>query len=237
MPYHSVGDSVQFSALQISTAYLSLILLSYIGTAILSTVFCGYFWTHVVHRQGAVLALLAAGTVWGKAVDYLTSFTMARNSKFVRRPGWWLFLYTSQSAVAMVTGLMFALFRIVLLLLVSLVDVARVDRSLLPHFRWLDAGYKGFYGMVLLPEGLGRYFTFTQEQLDGLLEMDAEEKRQQRAALCCGRCFGGGNRAKGKAERHGAGDQGEGNMPPTVLRARAEHRNDFKVDGFTSRSY
>ena len=59
----------------------------------------------------------------------------------------------------------------------ALADIARVDRSMLPYFKYLDKGYMGFYGMMLLPEGFGRYFSLKQAEWEELKEMDAEEQR------------------------------------------------------------
>lgn len=58
----------------------------------------------------------------------------------------------------MVLGLLLAAVRIGLLLLLSLLDISRVDRSMLPYLKHLDKGYTGFYGMLVLQEGFARYF-------------------------------------------------------------------------------
>ena len=70
----------------------------------------------------------------------------------------------------MVLGMLLAFVRLFLVLLASVLDVSRVDRSTLPFLRWMDKGYLGFYGMVLLPEGYGRYFRITREEQEWMLE-------------------------------------------------------------------
>ena len=72
---------------------------------------------------------------------------------------------------------------------------------MLPYFKFLDKGYMGFYGMMLLPEGFGRYFSLTQAELEELKEIDAEEQRQK------------GKMGLISANRDGAG-QDDGNGQP-----------------------
>lgn len=56
---HMVQQSVLFAALQVSTAYLCLVVLGYLGTALFSALLCGYFWTDVVPRVRTQLGTFA----------------------------------------------------------------------------------------------------------------------------------------------------------------------------------
>lgn len=48
--FMQLARSVMFTSVQVSTSYVSLLILGYVGTAIFSVGFCGYFWEHVVGR-------------------------------------------------------------------------------------------------------------------------------------------------------------------------------------------
>ena len=58
----------------------------------------------------------------------------------------------------MVLGAFLAVIRIVQLVLLSILDISRVDRSIFPYMKVYDNGYTAFYGQVLLQEGFARYF-------------------------------------------------------------------------------
>ena len=158
LQFHSVQMCVLFAALQISTSQLSLIILGYLGTAGFTAMFCSYFWTAIMTRARTnVLSLLAL--IVANAVLYMfATATVRRGNKEVMAPGWFIFFFYVLTAINMVLGYLLAGLRIALLLIMSILDISRVDRSLLPYLRWLDAGYTGFYGMLLLQEGFGRYF-------------------------------------------------------------------------------
>ena len=150
MSYHAIQASALFAAVQISTSYLSLIIIGYLGTILLTALFCPYFWSAVVYpalgRISAFLIVIGLNVAMG----LLSGLTLRRNNKEVAKPGWWLFCYSILTAYNMVLGLLLAVVRIVLLLVLSILDISRVDRSMLPYLRFLDKGYMGFYGMLLL---------------------------------------------------------------------------------------
>ena len=50
LSFHSVQQSVLFSSLQVSTSFISLIILGYVGTVIGTALFCKFFWTQVIRR-------------------------------------------------------------------------------------------------------------------------------------------------------------------------------------------
>ena len=94
----------------------------------------------------SILALIGANFV----LFMFATLTVRRGNKEITKPGWWLFFFYVLTSVNMVLGALLAGLRISLLLLLTILDISRVDRSLLPYLRWLDAGYTGFYGMLLL---------------------------------------------------------------------------------------
>lgn len=65
------------------------------------------------------------------------------------RAGCYLFLFWLLTSVNMVLGILLAAIRLALSLLLSVLDISRMDRSMLPYLRQFDKGYMGFYGMVL----------------------------------------------------------------------------------------
>lgn len=108
----------------------------------------------------------------------LASTSLHKGNMEVSRPGWWLFYYSLLTSVNMVLGILLAVTRITLQLLLSILDISRVDRSLFPYWRSLDSGYTGFYGMVLMQEGFARYYKRTKTDE----EQFREEERAERAA-------------------------------------------------------
>lgn len=97
----------------------------------------------------SLLSLVAL--VFANMVLYmLATITVRPGNKEVKKPGWWLFFFYVLTAINMVLGYLLAGARIALLLIMSILDISRVDRSLLPYLRWADGGYTGFYGMLLL---------------------------------------------------------------------------------------
>lgn len=139
-----------FTALLVSTSYASLLILGYLGTAVFAAAFCGPFWVHVVGRFLPQIVAFTAVILFNLVLFYMPSNSLRSGNKEVSLPGWWLFYYSLLTAVNMVLGVFLAVTRIALLLLLSLLDISRVDRSLFPYWRSLDSGYQGFYGMVLL---------------------------------------------------------------------------------------
>ena len=169
LSFHNIQASAMLAAVQISTSYLSLRIIGYLGTVLLTAFFCRYFWTQVVsHFLGYIVAYTIVLCI-NLAMWAASGTTLRRNNKEVARPGWWLFVQTVLTAHNMVVGVLLAVFRIALLLVLSILDISRVDRSMLPYWRSLDNGYVGFYGMLLLQEGFGRYFKTSREDQEYLL--------------------------------------------------------------------
>lgn len=88
----------------------------------------------------------------------------------------------------MVVGLFLSVVRIVLLVVLSIFDIARVDRSMFPYLRTRDTGYMGFYGQLLLQEGFGRYFQTSRDDEEYLKQLDkAEREKNKKGGMpCCG---------------------------------------------------
>ena len=147
---HELTQSALFSALQISTSFVSLLILGYIGTAVFTMLLCGYFWTHIVRRIVPQIVTFVSIVSLHIFLFDMAATTLRRGKKEVAKPGWWLFYYTLLTSLTMVLGIFLAGIRLILLMLLSILDLSRVDRSLLPYFKRLDKGYMGFYGMLVL---------------------------------------------------------------------------------------
>ena len=87
LDFHHMQHSVLFAALQASTAYLSLLVIGYLGSALLSALFCGYFWTQVVPRIKYQLITFAVVMCTNVLAFWLATFTVRQGNKEVTRPG------------------------------------------------------------------------------------------------------------------------------------------------------
>lgn len=147
---HCITYSTLYAAVQVSTSFLSLHILGYVGTVVFTALLCKYFWTIFVARLLPAIASITVVIAIQIVLDWLARRTTRRGSQEVKMPGWWLFFYSMITSVNLVIGFLLVVIRIALLLVISVLDISRVDRSIFPYWQDKDKGYMGFYGMILL---------------------------------------------------------------------------------------
>lgn len=75
---HNIPESTLFAAIQVSTSFLSLLILGYLGTALLTALFCRHFWTKVVFRYLNKIATFVAVILIDLTLGKLAGLTTRR---------------------------------------------------------------------------------------------------------------------------------------------------------------
>ena len=69
-----------------------------------------------------------------------------------------MLLYAIMGTINSIIGVLLAVTRIILLLIFSVLEIQRLDRSIFANYQMFDGGYMAFYGIILMTESMKAQF-------------------------------------------------------------------------------
>lgn len=144
-----IAQAFYLIGILLSTSVFQLYLVGSIVTFGLTVISTQYFWTIIVARLWpwlvAFIAIFAFNSI---IMTILVGNKLISDGHRIRHPGWWVFYIMTMSFANLLVGLLVAIVRVVLMLLVTVLAIGNLSRTIFIVFPFLDLSHNSFKAMV-----------------------------------------------------------------------------------------
>eukprot|EP01025_Chloroclados_australasicus_P046819 TRINITY_DN5177_c1_g1_i5.p1 TRINITY_DN5177_c1_g1~~TRINITY_DN5177_c1_g1_i5.p1 ORF type:complete len:800 (-),score=58.94 TRINITY_DN5177_c1_g1_i5:691-3090(-) len=147
---YSIVSSIYFFGIVISTSALQMYIFSYLLTFCLTVLFSPWFWKDFLKDYYGYIIVYAAMIIVNNFVIFKLGGRMVTPEHTITRPAIWLAYFIICSFSYLILGILYAFYRMLYLLMTTLISISRMDVTLFTVFSFLDNGHNAFMGLLLM---------------------------------------------------------------------------------------
>eukprot|EP01025_Chloroclados_australasicus_P046814 TRINITY_DN5177_c1_g1_i11.p2 TRINITY_DN5177_c1_g1~~TRINITY_DN5177_c1_g1_i11.p2 ORF type:complete len:190 (-),score=2.72 TRINITY_DN5177_c1_g1_i11:708-1277(-) len=127
---------------------------SYLLTFCLTVLLSPWFWIDFLKDYYGYIAVYTAMIVINNLFIYWIGGRMVTPEHTITRPAIWLAYFIICSFSYLILGILYAFYRMLYLLMTTLISVSRMDVTLFTILPILDNGHHAFMGLLLMSQGM-----------------------------------------------------------------------------------